>query len=478
MDLNGKGILSLLILTATFASCSKKIIPDKPFLSKTNFRLDSLPESEMNVPIQVNLKPLYRLAEKNVDTVFTSPNWPDDWITPDCANRYKYHFRRGPLQITASGNSMNIGFTGYYKIIGSTRACIGGTVLSPWTPPCRCGFDEDERRVRVDFTNSITLLPDYKIKLTIKRQEPQPLDKCTVCFFGADITGQVMSGLKDELDLAKKAMENSLGVVDMKPQVQHIWNRLSAPYNIYNLGWLQINPQKIKVNSLFARNDTLNIFLGMTARPLIRFEKPQELLTLVPNLDNSIARPGFTIFLDAVLNYDSLNNILNSQIKGKQFDFEKGKTKKNIVVQDCRIYGSGNEKLIIKMSFSGSNEGIAWFTGRPHYDENSRMIEIREIDFDIKTKNLLLKTADWLFNRRITNELSRAARFDLSNYVDTAKTLIAQQLNKEWIKGVKSTGVINDMKIAGFYPLSEYFIVRCRAGGDLAISVDSLDLGF
>ena len=64
MNRNGKGILSLLILTATFASCSKKIIPDKPFLSKTNFRLDSLPESEINVPVRVNLKPLYLLAEK------------------------------------------------------------------------------------------------------------------------------------------------------------------------------------------------------------------------------------------------------------------------------------------------------------------------------------------------------------------------------------------------------------------------------
>jgi hypothetical protein len=29
-----------------------------------------------------------------------------------------------------------------------------------------------------------------------------------------------MKGLKDELDLAKKAIEDSFGVVDLKPQVQ------------------------------------------------------------------------------------------------------------------------------------------------------------------------------------------------------------------------------------------------------------------
>ena len=98
-------VYSLLLLTT---SCSKRIIPDKPFLSKTNFKMDSLPESELNIPIQVNMKPLYQLAEKNVATVFTSPNWPNDWLTIDCANRYKYQFRRGPLQFSATGSSMNL----------------------------------------------------------------------------------------------------------------------------------------------------------------------------------------------------------------------------------------------------------------------------------------------------------------------------------------------------------------------------------
>ena len=462
---------SLLILT----SCSKRIIPDKPFLSKTNFRMDSLPESELNIPIQVNMKPLYHLAEKNVATVFTSPKWPDDWVSIDCSNRYKYQFRRGPLQFAATGNAMNLGFTGFYKIIGSTRVCLGNTVMSPWTPACRCGFDEGERKVTVNFTNTVKVLPDYKINLSINRQEPVPIDKCTVCFFGADITNQVMKGLKDELDLAKKAIEDSFGVVDMKPQVQQLWNKLNVSYNLYGLGWLKINPQKIRLTSLYARNDSLNIFLGMTAKPMISFERSNDLMTLAPNIDNSVSKPGFNIFLDAVLNYDSLSTILNTQLRGKEFDLTNGKGKKVVVVEDCRIYGTGNEKVIFKMSFAGTSSGVAYFTGKPFYDATKKMIEVREIDFDVKTKNLLLKSADWLFNKRISNEIARASKFDLANYIDTAKTLINRQLNTEWIKGVKSTGIINDLKIAGFYPLTEHFIIRSNASGDLMIKVDAMN---
>ena len=469
-----KPVLAICFISLLAFSCSNRLIPDKPFLSKTSFKMDSLPESEVSIPIQVNMKPLYQLAEKNVDTVFTSPHWPDDWISIDCANRYKYQFRRGPLQFSAAGNAMNLGFTGYYKIIGSTRVCLGNTVVSPWTPACRCGFDEGERKVNVGFVNTVQVLNNYKLNLTITRQEPVPVDKCTVCFFGADITNQVMKGLKDELDLAKKAIQDSFGVVDIKPQVQQLWNKLNSSYNLYGLGWLKINPQKIRFTRLFARNDSLNIFLGMTAKPVISFEKSNDLLTLVPEIDNLIAKPGFNIFLDAVLNYDSLSTIINTQLKGKEFDLTSGKSKKVIVVDDCRIYGTGNEKLIIKMSFSGSNSGIAYFTGKPFYDVSKKMIEVRDIDFDVKTKNLLLKSADWLFNKRITNEITRVSRFDLSTYVDSAKILINRQLNAEWIKGVKSAGTINDLRIAGFYPLTEYFIIRSNASGDLQIKVDAM----
>ena len=166
---------------------------------------------------------------------------------------------------------------------------------------------------------------------------------------------------------------------------------------------------------------------------------------------------------------------MNAQLKGKEFDRTNGKAKKIVVVEDCRIYGTGNEKLIIKMSFSGSNAGIAYFTGKPFYDTNKKMIEVRDIDFDVKTKSLLLKSADWLFSKRVTNEITRVSRFDLSNYVDTAKIMINRQLNTEWIKGVSSTGTISDLKIAGFYPMTEYFIIRSNASGDLMIKIDAMN---
>jgi hypothetical protein len=474
-NMKEKGISLLAALVIFLASCSHKIKPEKPSLVQTDFNLDSLPVSEINIPIQINLKPVYAMAEKNVDTLFTSTGYPDGWVQAGCDMRYKYSFRRSPLQMKVSGTSMNLGFTGYYKIVGSTRVCVMGAAVSAWAAPCRCGFAEGERKVNVSFTNSLTIQPDYKVKLNIKRNEPQPLDKCEVCFWKQDITKQVMNGLKTELDAAKAALDKSYGTVDLRPKFQQVWDQLKKAYDVYGMGWLQINPQKIRINNLFAKNDSLYVYLGLSAKPVISFERPLEQTSSVPAISDFSRWQGFNVFLDAVLNYDSLSTILNRRLANKKFDFNKGPVKKKFIIDDCRLVGEGNEKLIIKINFSGTNEGVIYLTGKPAYNTKTRFLEVRDIDFDIKSKNALLKTAEWLFNKRITNEISKFTKYDLTSFIDTAKAGINQQLNREWIKGIRSYGNIEDIKLVGFYPLSHFLVIRSNCTGNLSVKVESVD---
>lgn len=474
VTMKGKGFLFLPGLLIALGSVAQKINPENPDLSPGNFRLDSLPVSEINIPIQVNLKPLYAMANKSVDTVFKSPGYPDEWIQDGCDTRYKYVFRRSPLQFSGAGNSLTIGFTGYYKIVGATRLCASGTILSPWTPACKCGFSEPERRVNVSFTSSVMVLPDFRVSMSVKRNEPQPLDKCEVCFWGQDITKQVMKGLTAELDVSKADMEKTYGSVNLKPRFQQVWDQLGKVYNLYGLGWLQINPQKIRINNLFVQKDSLNIFLGLSAKPVISFEKPAEKKSSIPLMGTFSRQSGFSIFLDAKLSYDSLSQIMNMSVSGKEFDFKKGFIKKKFIIDSCRVYGGGFEKLVIKINFSGTNNGVVYLVGRPVYDKDKRKIEVQDIDFDIKSKNVLLGSADWLFDKKITKEISKYAQFELGSYIDTAKTTINEQLNQELIKGVRSFGNIKDIRLIGIYPMQQHLVIRSNCAGDLSVKVESV----
>ena len=452
------------------------IVAEKPVLPAVKFLLDNIPESELNVPMQIDLKPFYAMANKKVDTLFTSPKYPADWVQDGCDTRYKYSFRRGPLKFEFLNNKLTIAFTGYYKIVGSTRACVNGIAITPWTPECKCGFDEGERRVNISYTITPVVQVNYVVRLQVVRNEPVPLDKCTVCFWGHDITPTIMNALKKELDISKADMEKSYGRLDMKPQFQKMWHSLNTPYNMNGMGWLQINPQKVRLNQLYGTGDKLNINIGLAAKPVVKFEKPLNPLSPVPDISSFSRVPGFNVNVDAVLNYDSLSSILNKQIVGKEYVFSKAFVRKKFVFKECKLMGSNSDKLLIRVNFTGTDNGIFYLTGKPVYNAATKTFSVSDVEFDVKTKDALLKTADWLFSKKITNEVEKMAQYDLTSMMSDAAKNINQQLNREFVKGIKGNGSITDMSIAGIYPQPNWLVVRANAKGNLSVTINGADL--
>ncbi|RYF86024.1 MAG: DUF4403 family protein [Chitinophagaceae bacterium] len=437
--------------------------------------VDSLPESQIDIPIQINLKPIFALAERNVDTAFTSPNYPNDWVQADCATRYKYHFRRSPLRMTMKGIVMNLGFTGYYQIVGSTRLCNGNTVLSPWSPGCRCGFDEAERQVEIGFISSFSLSNDFRLQTRTSRMEPVAKNKCEVCFWGQDVTKEVINGLKAELDLSRKAMQDSFGNINLRPYMQQAWNMLNETYAIPGIGYFSLHPKRLRMQNINAQKDLLNINIGITASPAVTFEKPTGEVTQVPNLTTSANPGGFTVYLDAALQYDSLSRVVNGYMAGKRFDVSEGIFKKHIVVKEVTVAASPEGRMLIKVDFTGSFNGTAFFTGNPVYNPASKTIEVQDLDYDLQTKNLLLKTAKWLFSGKIESELKKNTTINLTTYFEEAQKSLNTYLNKEWTKGIRGVGNVKDLKVVSVQPLPQHILIKSACSGNLSVKVTEID---
>ena len=438
---------------------------------------DSLPESNIDIPIQINLRAVYAMAEKNVDTIFTSPNYPDGWVQSDCATRYKYSFRRSPLKMNMNGTTLNLGFTGYYRIIGSTRVCVGNTVVSPWTPPCRCGFDEPERKVQVSFTSSFSLQPNHILLTRIQRNEPKAMDKCEVCFWGQDVTTSVMNGLKAELDLSKKAMEDSFGKFNLRPYLQRAWNMLSEEYYFPGVGYFSLHPKRLRMNQINARNDLLNINIGLTATPRVSFEKTETVPSPVPDLGTVATPGGFNVYLEAALQYDSLSKVLTGMLAGKKFDLNDGLFAKHIIINETMVTGDENGDLRIRVNFTGSFNGTVFFTGKPYYNEERKAIEVRDLDYDLQTKNLFLKTAKWLFNKRIVGEMKKYTSFELESYYQQASGSLDEWLNREWMPGIQGKGKVEELKLTTVQALPQHLLIRSNCKGKLAVLVSDISLG-
>lgn len=457
---------SFIFFTVVFSSASAQ----KTFL-------DSLPESQIDIPIQINLKPIFALAEGNVDKEFTSPNYPDGWVEADCATRYKYHFRRSPLRMVAKGTQLDLSFTGFYQIVGSTRLCKGTTVLSPWSPACKCGFDEPERRVDIGFRSKFALLPNYLLQTLITRTEPVAKDKCEVCFWGQDVTKDVLDGLTSELEASRKAMQDTFGILNLRPYMKHAWNMLSQAYEIPGVGYFSLHPKKLRMQNINAKNDLLNINLGITATPAVTFKKSVDKVSAVPDLSLVPAPGGFSVFLEAALQYDSLSRVVNGYMAGKRFDLSEGLFAKHIVVKEVTVASNNEGRMLIKVDFTGSFNGTAFFTGVPVYNPATKTIEVQDLNYDLQTKNLLLKTAKWLFSGKIETELRKNTAINLTSYFETAQKSLTAYLNKEWTKGVKGSGSVKELKVISVQPLPQHILIKTSCAGALSVVVSEIDLG-
>src|SRR5664279_2906140 len=95
--------------------------------------LPELPQSEMDIPIQIAAAPVLAKAEKLVPAVFTSDGWPE-LMHPSCDFRYKYRFVRTNLQISSTNNIISIRFGGNYQVSGSKCLAPRAFRLLPGSP--------------------------------------------------------------------------------------------------------------------------------------------------------------------------------------------------------------------------------------------------------------------------------------------------------------------------------------------------------
>ena len=89
-------------------------------------------------------------------------------------------------------------------------------------------------------------------------------------------------------------------------------------------------------------------------------------------------------------------------------------------------------------------------------------------------KDLLVKSAGWLFNKKILNEIQLYSRFDLGSLIDSSMITMNQQLNREIMPGIKSYGKMNQLVLLGLYPFKDNLVIRSNISGDLTIKVESI----
>ena len=106
------------------------------------------------------------------------------------------------------------------------------------------------------------------------------------------------------------------------------------------------------------------------------------------------------------------------------------------------------------------------------YIDDKQHLKIRDVDFDLKTKSILLHSAKWMLDDKIKEKLQQAVDVDLGPMLLETQKAIEEQLNTEITKGVWLSGKINEMQIQNLLLTSGSLVIDLRLSGLLKLKIE------
>jgi hypothetical protein len=117
-------------------------------------------------------------------------------------------------------------------------------------------------------------------------------------------------------------------------------------------------------------------------------------------------------YLLAEIPYKDLNEILYRQLAGKDFKVKGHRVK----VEHAEIGGCGT-KLMLHLRVRGGVRGDIYFQGTPRYEQDSQRIVVHDFDFDVRTEEVLLASADWLLHGTFKEQMMAALSIPLAEKI-------------------------------------------------------------
>ncbi len=456
-----------LFLTLKLLFSCKSIAPLVPTES-----LKPIPEigevySTINIPIEISLKSQLENVEKSLPKSFEGSQKQCEGVS------YDYKFYREPINFQFKNTKIYYEVDGKFQIkLNYCPTCINLFGKETCTVPritASCGINgESMRKVTVGYDTEIALASNYKFQSKTDLKKFVIHDPCEITVFKYDVTDKLKKEVKKELEKIEKDIDKEIESIDLKSQLSNAWTELNKPIPIDKFGFLYLNPKTISVSELDFEKKNVFLNLNLKIAPTVSTNPTEIPKISLPNLGAYQKDKGLDMILDIRTSYDSLSSFVNQAFKGFEFAFKN----KKIIIQKFEIFGSQDSKMLFKMTFVGTKEGVLYLIGTPKLDTSNQKIYLEEVDFDIKTKSILLKSANWLFNERIISEIQKKAIFELTPLIVDSKETINKELNSTISKGIYLEGKIQDIFIKNLFLDAKNLIVRTNFKGELKLKIE------
>ena len=423
-------------------------------LKSTEYRVYQDKLSVINIPVEINVKDIENRINKEFGKVIYEDMSFEDNGVDDLKIKVK---KRSNIKIGTQNGVAKVAIPLTIWAAKRLKKSVFGQVIS-YT-------NDTEFDITIRYTVQLKIKENWVLETETKgdfKWDKKPY----VNVIGVDIPieSQVKKPLDDQvIEIAKLIDKNIQETVNIREIGTMAWEQAHEPMQMDSLtnARLYIKPQSVSATQLVLIDNKATFGLGITTFVQNTIGEPKQTFDIPPlpdlELVDSIA-DDFNVALSANASYENIKGLLGGQFKGQTFEFEKDE--QWITVNDIDLWGSA-ENLVIKLDVKGrfkqgiikkKVKGILFLEGTPYFDSTTQEIKIKDLEFNLETKDLLIKMAKWFSGKKIRKMMEENLVFSVKDQLGDAKKMIEKQLEHYVINDfVTLNGTLSDLQPEGIF---------------------------
>ncbi|MCO6492981.1 MAG: DUF4403 family protein [Phaeodactylibacter sp.] len=338
---------------------------------------------------------------------------------------------------------------------------------------------EADGELSIDFKTAFAITEDWNIITVTEVVRHDWLKKPRLRMGAVNLPIGFIADLV--LENSKKALTRNIDklVQDqfaLREMVGEAWGKMYEPLLVsetYNT-WLAVNPQAIGMTPLDMKGDRIRGTIFVESLPRVFIGRAPDKIRPLPLPPLQLRREAgddFTIYLNTEISYEEAERIAKGQLVGETFS----QGKRSVRVEDMELYGQGN-KIVVNTALSGSYNGSIYLVGQPVYNFSKNSIEIEKLDYELSTRNFLLKSAGWLLKSTMKNKIEENMNFLMDYNLREMQGQFQEQLQEYKItEDITLKGELEQLAIQNAYLAPESIIVSLALNGRLNINVKGIN---
>lgn len=277
-----------------------------------------------------------------------------------------------------------------------------------------------------------SIIDEMAIKTKTRIDRIQWEQNPTLVFYGKNVPmGFVIDPiLKSQSSNIASGIDGALKqLLDFKPLIKDELQAFRDPILLseeYKM-WLQIVPLSLVSSPLRMNNEKIMLDLSMSTKLKTTLgkqpAKAQKFNDLHFKSDTPIVKET-AIKLPVETDYDELSALFTKTLKG--MPLYEGK--KKVYLDSIQLWHN-DSKLLIGVQTSGAVSGWVYLRGVPKFNETTSELYLADLDYHVNTKNVLVKSVNWLLSGKILKMIQDNAKYSLKKDLEDLKKELNTQLN-------------------------------------------------